>query len=204
MRVLIIGGRTGLGKALYEELSPQHEVLRTTRSWQKTQKQRIDNYIQLNLNNLMQVQNFVDDAPEVDVVIGVAHQWDKEREESDIMMTGMNGAPIMEQNLWKLNERFTANVTAYMAIYREYVKRGTPIVHISSIAADLDHKDNRVSASYRIYKLSQVEICRSLNEEAGGKILVLDPGVWGLQDEIAKIKAKEIAKYTLQHSSKNL
>jgi len=49
-----------------------------------------------------------------------------------------------------------------------------------------------------------VEICRSLNEEAGGKILVLDPGVWGLQDEIAKIKAKEIAKYTLKHSTKNL
>ena len=204
MKILTLGGRTGLGKALYEELSPQHEVIRTTRSWQTTQKQKIDKYIQLNLNNLMQVSNFVDNAPDVDVVIGVAHQWEVEREDSDMMMTGMNGSPAMDQNLWTLNERFTANVTSYLAIYREYVKRGTPIVHISSIAADPNHKDIRVSASYRIYKLSQVEICKALTQEAGGKILVLDPGVWGLQDSIAKIKAKEIAKMTISHYEKNL
>lgn len=204
MKILTLGGRTGLGKALYEELSPQHEVIRTTRSWQTTQKQKIDKYIQLNLNNLMQVSNFVDNAPDVDVVIGVAHQWEVEREDSDMMMTGMNGSPAMDQNLWTLNERFTANVTSYLAIYREYVKRGTPIVHISSIAADTNHKDIRVSASYRIYKLSQVEICKALTQEAGGKILVLDPGVWGLQDSIAKIKAKEIAKMTISHYEKNL
>ena len=196
MKILTLGGRTGLGKALYEELSPQHEVLRTTRSWQRTQKQKIDKYIQLNLNNLMQVSNFVDNAPDVDVVI--------EREDSDMMMTGMNGSPAMDQNLWTLNERFTANVTSYLAIYREYVKRGTPIVHISSIAADANHKDIRVSASYRIYKLSQVEICKALTQEAGGKILVLDPGVWGLQDSIAQIKAKEIAKMTISHYEKYL
>ena len=204
MKILTLGGRTGLGKALYEELSPQHEVLRTTRSWQRTQKQNIDKYIQLNLNNLMQVSNFVDNAPDVDVVIGVAHQWEVEREDSDMMMTGMNGSPAMDQNLWTLNERFTANVTSYLAIYREYVKRGTPIVHISSIAADANHKDIRVSASYRIYKLSQVEICKALTQEAGGKILVLDPGVWGLQDSIAQIKAKEIAKMTISHYEKYL
>jgi len=204
MKILTLGGRTGLGKALYEELSPQHEVIRTTRSWQTTQKQKIDKYIQLNLNNLMQVSNFVDNAPDVDVVIGVAHQWEVEREDSDMMMTGMNGSPAMDQNLWTLNERFTANVTSYLAIYREYVKRGTPIVHISSIAADANHKDIRVSVSYRIYKLSQVEICKALTQEAGGKILVLDPGVWGLQDSIAKIKAKEIAKMTISHYEKNL
>ncbi len=204
MKILTLGGRTGLGKALYEELSPQHEVLRTTRSWQRTQKQKIDKYIQLNLNNLMQVSNFVDNAPDVDVVIGVAHQWEVEREDSDMMMTGMNGSPAMDQNLWTLNERFTANVTSYLAIYREYVKRGTPIVHISSIAADANHKDIRVSASYRIYKLSQVEICKALTQEAGGKILVLDPGVWGLQDSIAQIKAKEIAKMTISHYEKYL
>ena len=204
MKILTLGGRTGLGKALYEELSPQHEVLRTTRSWQRTQKQKIDKYIQLNLNNLMQVSNFVDNAPDVDVVIGVAHQWEVEREDSDMMMTGMNGSPAMDQNLWTLNERFTANLTSYLAIYREYVKRGTPIVHISSIAADANHKDIRVSASYRIYKLSQVEICKALTQEAGGKILVLDPGVWGLQDSIAQIKAKEIAKMTISHYEKYL
>jgi len=204
MKILTLGGRTGLGKALYEELSPQHEVIRTTRSWQTTQKQKIDKYIQLNLNNLMQVSNFVDNAPDVDVVIGVAHQWEVEREDSDMMMTGMNGSPAMDQNLWTLNERFTANVTSYLAIYREYVKRGTPIVHISSIAADANHKDIRVSASYRIYKLSQVEICKALTQEAGGKILVLDPGVWGLQDSIAQIKAKEIAKMTISHYEKYL
>lgn len=203
MKILIIGGRTGLGKALVEEFA-DHEVLKTSRNFHHTRKDHKEGFIGLNLNNLMQVTDFVNKAPEVDVVIGVAHQWDKEREESDYMMTGMNGAPIMEQNLWKLNDRFTANVTAYMAIYREYVKRGTPIVHISSIAADLDHQDNRVSCAYRIFKISQNQICKSLNEEAGGKILVLDPGVWGLQDEIAKIKAKEIAEYTLSHHQKSV
>jgi NAD(P)-dependent dehydrogenase (short-subunit alcohol dehydrogenase family) len=203
MKILILGGRTGLGKALAEEFA-DHEVLKTSRNGHHTRMDSKPGFIGLNLNNLMQVTNFVNTAPEVDVVIGVAHQWDKEREDSDFMMTGMNGAPIMEQNLWKLNDRFTANVTAYMAIYREYVKRGTPIVHISSIAADMDHKDNRVSCAYRIYKLAQVQVCKSLTEEAGGKILVLDPGVWGLQDQVAKIKAKEIAEYTFQHHQKSV
>lgn len=176
MRFLVVGARTGIGKALYDELlSLGHYV-------QGTSSTPTEDLIELDLTDPVSIQR-LSLEPEPDVAFNCAVKWNKASSPMDL---GRLGNPIGEQSLFDFEEMLRANVVGYLELFQKVYLQwvNTKVVHLGSgtVPANLNlpnarESDKRVArfAISSCKAAQQILVARAQYENPERKFVWLDP-----------------------------
>jgi len=177
MSFLVVGARTGIGKALYDELLASGCAV-----W-GTSSTPTEDLIELDLTDPVSIQRLSSQMPEPDIAFNCAVKWNKASSPMDL---GRLGNPIGEQSLYDFEEMLRANVVGYLElfqkVYLQWIK--TKVVHLGSgtVPANMNlptarESDKRVArfAISSCKAAQQMLVARAQYENPERKFVWLDP-----------------------------
>ena len=177
MSFLVVGARTGIGKALYDEL------LALGCSVHGTSSTPTEDLIELDLTDPVSIQRLTSHIEEPTVAFNCAVKWNKASSPMDL---GRLGKPIGEQSLYDFEEMLRANVVGYLELFQKVYLQwlDTKVVHLGSgtVPANMNlpnarESDKRVArfAISACKAAQQMLVARAQYENPERKFVWLDP-----------------------------